>query len=276
VRPPAPAEAVPGRREPRPQRLVGLAVDPADRLPLLDDRLEPVAGGLPRRRLGGDLLRLGGQRLLAGDLRGARGGLLGAGLGGGLVGGADHGTGPGGQTFEVSDGGRAGDVVGQRLRLLLQLARVAGVRLEARLEQPDLGGQVGVAAGVVRQPLGRLAGLPAAHRPLALGRAHVDGAVLVDPAPAGRVLDDLLDGGRNSGRRRRRRVRCGTGHDRRGGGRRGAGRDLRLGSGGLGRSGLDSSGLRLGSGLGTGLGSRLGRIGGGAAQRSVDVHRRIR
>src|SRR3712207_7984446 len=43
VRAAASAEGVPGGGEPRPQRLVGLAVDAADRLPLLDDRLEPVA-----------------------------------------------------------------------------------------------------------------------------------------------------------------------------------------------------------------------------------------
>ena len=69
VRAAAATERVTGGGEPRPQRLVGLAVDAADRLPLLDDRLQPVAGGLPGRGLGGDLLRLGGQRLLAGDLR---------------------------------------------------------------------------------------------------------------------------------------------------------------------------------------------------------------
>ena len=69
VRTAAPAEGVPGRGEPGPERLVGLAVDAADRLPLLDDRLEPVAGRLPRGGLRGDLLRLRGQRLLACDLR---------------------------------------------------------------------------------------------------------------------------------------------------------------------------------------------------------------
>src|SRR3712207_6855701 len=66
VRAAAPAEGVAGGGEPRPQRLVGLAVDAADRLPLLDDRLEPVAGRLPGRRLRGDLLRLGRQGLQIG------------------------------------------------------------------------------------------------------------------------------------------------------------------------------------------------------------------
>ena len=47
VRTPAAAEGVPGGGEPGPERLVGLPVDAADRLPLLDDGLQPVAGGLP-------------------------------------------------------------------------------------------------------------------------------------------------------------------------------------------------------------------------------------
>src|SRR4051794_19212168 len=147
VRAAAAAERVTGGGEARPQRLVGLAVDAADRLPLLDDRLEPVAGGLPGRRLGGDLLRLRGQRLLAGDLRGAGGGFLGAGLGRGLVGGPHHRPGTGGQAVEVAHRGGGGDRVGQRLRLGLEFARVAGVRLEPRLQQRHLGGQVVVAAG---------------------------------------------------------------------------------------------------------------------------------
>ena len=61
----AAAERVAGCGEPRPQRLVGLAVDPADRLPLFDDRLQPVTGCLPRRGPWRRLAFTGGQRLLA-------------------------------------------------------------------------------------------------------------------------------------------------------------------------------------------------------------------
>src|SRR3712207_8177227 len=102
VRAAASAEGVPGGGEPRPQRLVGLAVDAADRLPLLDDRLQPVTACLPRRRLGGDLLRLGGQRLLAGDLGGTRRGLLGPVVGRGGARGLQHGPGPPGEAVEVA------------------------------------------------------------------------------------------------------------------------------------------------------------------------------
>jgi hypothetical protein len=53
--------------EPLPQQLVGLAVDAADRAPLVEDRLEPVARLLPLRRLGRQRLGLRGQGLLARD-----------------------------------------------------------------------------------------------------------------------------------------------------------------------------------------------------------------
>ena len=84
------AERVARRREPLPQRVVGLAVDALDLLPLLDDRAQPVAGHLPRRRALGDLLGLGDQRLLGGDRVGA--GLLARGLrlAGPGVGGGQH------------------------------------------------------------------------------------------------------------------------------------------------------------------------------------------
>ena len=61
------AERVARRGEPLPQRVVGLAVDALDRLPLVDDRAQPVAGRLPRRRALGDRPRPRRQRLLGGD-----------------------------------------------------------------------------------------------------------------------------------------------------------------------------------------------------------------
>ena len=59
----AAGERVPGGGEALPQLLVGLPVDAADRLPLLDDGAEPVAGGLPLRALG-QLLGLEDELLL--------------------------------------------------------------------------------------------------------------------------------------------------------------------------------------------------------------------
>ena len=72
VRAAAAVERLTGLGEPLPQQLVGLAVDAADRAPLVEDRLEPVARLLPLRRLGRQRLGLGGQRLLARDRGGPR------------------------------------------------------------------------------------------------------------------------------------------------------------------------------------------------------------
>ena len=71
--------------------------------------------------------------------------------------------------------------------LFLISAGVARVRLEPRLEQGHLGGQVVVTPSVVCQPGGGLTGLPRPDGPLTVGGAHVDRALLVHPAPpAGR------------------------------------------------------------------------------------------
>ena len=53
----AAGEGVAGGGVALPQLAVGLLVDAADRLPLVEDRLEPVAGRLPAGRLGGDRSR---------------------------------------------------------------------------------------------------------------------------------------------------------------------------------------------------------------------------
>ena len=119
----------------------------------------------------------------------------------------DHRPRPGGQAVEVADGGGGGDRLGQDLGLVLDLAGVAGVRLQPRLEQRHLGGEVVVAASVVGQPGGRLPGLPRADDALAVGGADVDVALVVDAAPLGGVADlggGHLDGGRCGGGRRRR------------------------------------------------------------------------
>ena len=64
VRTAAAVERLAGLGEPLPQQLVGLAVDAADRPPLVEDRLEPVAGLLPLGGLDGERLGLDGERLL--------------------------------------------------------------------------------------------------------------------------------------------------------------------------------------------------------------------
>ena len=105
----AAGEAVPGGGEPLPQLAVGLLVDPADGLPLVEDLLEPVAGGLPPGGLGGELLGLldqrglAGQRLGAGDLAG------GAGLAGLLLGDRGEPVEPGGEPVDVTDDVRLGE-----------------------------------------------------------------------------------------------------------------------------------------------------------------------
>ena len=222
--PPA-AERVPGGCEALPERLVGLPVDALDRLPLLDDRLEPVAVAFhcvesaaicSASAASASLRAICAGRAAAFSARDSAAAESAA---------VDHRPGPRGQAVEVADrrGGR--DRLGEALRLVLDLAGVAGVRLQPRLEQRHLGGQVVVPAPVVGQPGGRLAGLPGADGALAVGGAHVDGAVLVDPAPLAGVAD--LGGGHLDGRR----ARAGAADAAAGAGRRAAGGGMRAGHG---------------------------------------------
>ena len=113
---PAPAvERLAGRGIPLPQCVVGLAVQPADGPPLLEDFAQPVARDLPLGGVGGQILGLDGQRLLAGGLRGAL--LLALGLIrlSGLVGVLDDRGQPGGKGIEVTEHGAVGRV-GERGR----------------------------------------------------------------------------------------------------------------------------------------------------------------
>ena len=61
----SPVEGFPRSRVALPQCIVGLAVQTADRLPFVENRAQPVAGGLPLRRGVGQLLGFGGQSFLA-------------------------------------------------------------------------------------------------------------------------------------------------------------------------------------------------------------------
>src|SRR5690606_32262399 len=132
VRSAAPVERLARLREPLPQLLVGLAVDAADGAPLVEDRLEPVARLLPLRGLGGELLGLGGQRLLARDGRAA---VRVAGRPGGLDRGlrlGDELVEPGAQPGEVADHGGLVQPVPDALGAVERVLRVAAARREPR------------------------------------------------------------------------------------------------------------------------------------------------
>ena len=65
----APVEGVPGRRVSLPQCVVGLAIQAANRAPLLNDGPHPVPSRLPLGRVGREVLGLDGQGLFADGLR---------------------------------------------------------------------------------------------------------------------------------------------------------------------------------------------------------------
>src|SRR5690606_35773165 len=107
-----------------PQRVVDLAVDPADGLPLLEDLAQSVARLLPLGGLGGDLLGLGTQRFLALGVLVAGALLLLPGVRGGFLG--MFGDGPQAlrQRLDVADDGGGGQRFGEADRLGLGLAGI--------------------------------------------------------------------------------------------------------------------------------------------------------
>jgi len=156
----APAEGVPRGGVTLPQLAVGLAVDALDRLPLVEDLPHPVAGNLPLGALGRDQLGLGDQLALAlgGLLPGQRAsGLLLLRLGG------DHNCEllkARGNGVKVADGVDLGQRLLQPNHGRLRVLRVSGAAREPGLQQFDLGDQVVVAAGEVREALLGRASLP--------------------------------------------------------------------------------------------------------------------
>ncbi len=178
----AAGEAVPGGREPLPQLAVGLLVDAADGLPLVEDLLEPVAGRLPAGRLGRELLGLLDQRGLAGQRLGAGGLAGGARLAGLLLGDRGELVEPGGEAVDVADDVRLGERAAQPPDRGQRVRGVGRTGLEPGLDQVDLGHQVGEAPGEVGQALLGRPGLPGTDDPLALGRLDVHGAVRVHPS----------------------------------------------------------------------------------------------
>ena len=181
-------ERVPRLGEPLPELFVGLAVDALDRLPLVQDLAQPVARGLPLRRLGRDLLGLVDQRLFVRDGLGP-GRLPGRLAGGhGLLGPHDQVVDPGGKRREVTDDGGVRERVPQMLGRGQCLLRIAVAGLQSGVEQFALGAQVVEPPCEVGEALGRFARLPRTHGAFAVGRSHVDGAVRVDPTPPVRML----------------------------------------------------------------------------------------
>src|SRR5690606_33325105 len=156
-----PAVAVEGRargREPLPQRVLDLAVDPRagllGGLPAVEQGAQRLPGLLPLGLLGvarGDRLGLLDDRGARDDgflLRGRAGGLdRGAALGGDLAQPLEPGT----QPREVTDGRGLGGLLGELLERLVDLLDRQVGRAEPRLEKADLGVEVEEAAHVEAQ-----------------------------------------------------------------------------------------------------------------------------
>ena len=289
-------EAVAGRAEPGPQGGLGLAVESGGgalvRLPLVEQLPHTGAARLPLDLafwLSGDGLGLGDDRLALGRGRGA-------GLCPVLL--LDRALARdarldlvelGGEGVEVTDDGCVLDLRGQRLEAVGDVLRRHLRERETLLEEDGRGEELVVLAGEVGQRLGIGRTGVGAHLTLALGGAHEDGAVLVDPPEGGRGRVVRLGRRRGHGRHGVRRrpgeggrggdgTRLGHGHGCRGGDRwcRGRSGHLRVRSapprpkatrrrtpGGLLGSCL--SGGLFGRCLSGGLGGRLlgGRLHGG-------------
>ena len=119
---------------PLPQCVVDLAVDSANRLPLVENLAQSITRGLPLGRLRTDLFGLDCEGLLAGGARGARLFLLFLRVRCGLVGpGNDH-VESAGQSVEVTDHGSGGEGFGQSDGGSLGLLGVSGARRQTSLE----------------------------------------------------------------------------------------------------------------------------------------------
>ena len=197
----APVEGLPGRRVALPQRVVGLAVQTADRLPLVEDRAQPVAGGFPLRRVGGQILGLGGQRLLAGGLGGPMLVAPGAVGGRGRFGALGNAGKPGGQRVDVAEHVARRQRFGQAGGGGFDLACIAGTGRQPLFHQRDLGAQVIESPAEMGERGFGVAGLPGPDDPLA-GRAD---------QPYRSVVVDASESVRIVGQRSGDRVRVGTG-----------------------------------------------------------------
>ena len=194
-------ECLPRRRIALPQRIVGFAVQAADRLPFVEDRAQPVAGDFPLRRGVGQFLGLGGQGLFAGGLgRAMLVATRAVGGGGGFGVLSDAGQ-PRGQRIDISEHIRGRQRLGQPCGGGFDLACIAGTRGQPLFQQRDLGAQVVEPPTEVGERRFGVAGLPGPDDPLA-GRAD---------QPHRSVVVDAAEPVRIAGRRRNDRMGVGTG-----------------------------------------------------------------
>ncbi len=229
-------ERLPGLREPLPQRVVGLPVESAQRLPLVEDLAQTVAGGLPLCRFVPELLGLGGERFLAGRLLLTGLVLLLLRLCRGLLGAFHDRRQSRAERVDVADDGRGRQGLGECLGGRPGLLGVARAGRETSLEQGHLGREIVVAAAEVGEAFGGVARLPGADLSFPVSGLHPGGTVVVDAAEQARIA-----GG--GGVRGMRRGRTGLG-----------------GAGGLGGTGLAAPGFGE-PGLGVpGLGALLSVI----------------
>jgi hypothetical protein len=121
----APVEVLPGRRVTLPQRIIGLAVQPADGPPLFEDFAQPIARRLPLVRIHGQILGFRRQRLLAGGLSGAELVALGPLRLGGFVGVLDDRGQACGERVDVTEHVRLRQGFGECGGGRLDLARIA-------------------------------------------------------------------------------------------------------------------------------------------------------
>src|SRR5580693_657994 len=166
----SPVEGFPRSRVAFPQRVVGLAVQTADRLPFVEDCAQPVAGSFPLRRGVGQLLGLDGQGLLAGRLGCPMLVPTGALGGGDSVGMLTNAGKPRGQRIDITENMCGRQRFAQLHRVGLDLARVARARSQPLLHQRDLGAQVVESPTEMRERGFDVARLPRSDDPFA-GRA---------------------------------------------------------------------------------------------------------
>jgi hypothetical protein len=161
------------------------------------------------RRVGGQLLGFGGQRLLAGGLGGPMFLAPGALRGDRRVGMFGDAGQPGRQRIDVAEHGRRRQRFGQLGRVRLDLSRVSASGGQALLHEGDLGGQVIEAPAEVGERRLPIAGLPGADDAFAGGADQPYRAVVVHAPELVRIA-----GGRHhqrvSGAGSRCRPRAGT------------------------------------------------------------------
>ncbi|SLA06569.1 Uncharacterised protein [Mycobacteroides abscessus subsp. abscessus] len=242
-------ERVARLRVPLPQRVVGLTVDALDGLPLVEDRAQPIARGLPLGGFCSDGFRLGGEFFFARDGCGASLFALGLQRVGDVVGTSDD----DGQSLldgrDVADHAGLGEGVEQMFGCGLRLARIAGACGEALFENLHLCLEVGVSTREMGETLVDGSRLPRPDLTLTVRGDEPDDALFIDPPELAGIERLMLTDGncRNRGRCLRGRFGSGTGP----------------------RAGLGTWLRRAGPGAGSRLGCGCGRSAGVVARHGV-------